>query len=365
MNDQREGACTHRPPIANRGSVSAKGGEGEGPEGGRYSGLHWFTLTVFLGDPCPVIGLVEEVGERVGLDLQWVQMGAKGRISETHRLPSGLRVNEFIGATFAQVEIPGQACECFGDVGLRLLVESIDAMGWRWHATRIDAAFDGVGVTPRAVYGLLEAGQYNSRCRLSPSILGNEEGQTCYTVYPPTKSERCVRVYDRRGETRVEGIWRSEQAKAIGAELLRLPVDQWGRRLLELLRAYVDFVDRAASSQACRCPLLPWWADLVGQVARQGAVLPASDVPDPQGVELVGYYDGWLQRAAKAICEAAAAFGPDWIMDRAKFHGLARVDSDRVRQAKLVRAWAAKHRVAGVQPWPDGTVDSDSGEIPF
>lgn len=79
-------------------------------------------------------------------------------------------------------------------------------------------------------------------------------------------SEHYLRVYDRRGFTRVELELKGTMARAFRDALLS-DETVFKRTSVGILRQFVDFVDAGATTNISRAPLLPAWAAFMSRDA--------------------------------------------------------------------------------------------------
>ena len=173
---------------------------------------------------------------------------------------------------YCQVEIPGEAFEVYGNHAFQRFIVAVHELGKRWKMRRVDAAFDGAEFTPKQVLAAVVRGNVRSLAQRSSvtlchTPLGEEKGDTCY--FGRRGSADFLRVYDRRGFTRVEHECRRRRAEVLGFQMVLVPVEQWHRLSMGNLRDFVDFLPRKVGENVTRqTRLLPWWAHFVGSVER-------------------------------------------------------------------------------------------------
>jgi hypothetical protein len=96
-----------------------------------------------------------------------------------------------------------------------------------------------------------------------------------------------MRVYDRRGPTRLELEYRRKAAIALCSALCYLDHDEWAEFSIGVVRDFIDFVERKKNGS--ESPLLAWWSDFVGTTGRVS--LP-SGYREPDSIaRLRGYVD--------------------------------------------------------------------------
>ncbi len=188
---------------------------------------------------------------------------------------AGIKVGYTPGRDDICVSIPGEACTLIGDERLFSLVKSLNG-----RLSRLDYAFDTTLFTVAMVDKAWRAGNINSRVNPSRGTYKFfqtvENGVESSTVYIGSrKSETCLRVYDRRGPTRLELELKGKRASSFWVKLsseglLHLPVLALG-----VVRSHIDFVNRVDKSKnVTRSPLLPWWKRFIGDVAKVKLSIP-------------------------------------------------------------------------------------------
>jgi hypothetical protein len=235
--------------------------------------VHWLTVTVHVGPED--VASVEDVRrwackglrDRVGA---WEDAGHGGRRFErverlcgrgvvVYSQPQALSMGEIVSVDFS-----GEACEQLGGGGALDLLLAANEAGWWWSCSRLDLAVDDVGFSPLQVWDAIDRGDVRSWCHLREAdaarlIVGGTRDKRTHTVYVgKPQSERMLRIYDRRGGTRVELQLRGDHAKAVGKALPL--VGDFPGTVVGAIRSYFDCVDRGSDSCISRCELLPWWA---------------------------------------------------------------------------------------------------------
>ncbi len=167
-------------------------------------------------------------------------------------------------------EIPGQACELiswdyFNALGILLEANFKDC----YKFTRIDFAFDNLGFTPEQVEQAIRENNLRSLAKRekmaihqSPfAIRDNGEIGTYTTELGVRDSGRMIRVYNKRGYTRLELETRDDRAQIIAKDLLLAEnISKWFSISIGHLRDYVDFNT-------------DWWKVFVSGEARAWATL--------------------------------------------------------------------------------------------
>lgn len=208
-----------------------------------------------------------------------------------------------------RIEFKGQALERFALADLFEFIRYVESFcevhprwGTRFKCTRLDWAWDGHSITPAMIDAAMD--QDNLRTNVNRAYDGwgrlqrsrkalssfrivdlmdlepvksnkHKAGSTVYLGH--RTSTRMLRCYDCRGFNRLEVEFKDQRSDRILHELLEsgdAAADRAASRMLEHLRAFVDFVDRSSSSNISRCELLPWWKEFVGQASRAVLQIP-------------------------------------------------------------------------------------------
>jgi len=225
------------------------------------------------------------------------------------------------------IVIPQTACDALGWDGSMRLLALLDVLGVR--LSRLDVYYDDLRriADPRDVMAAVEGGQTRSRVKSWREVRDHEGGMTAYLG---SRTGECmVRVYRKWAESGdpSQGVRWEMEAKGerapIVAALIRsaaAPAVQY----FELVRAFVDFVDRSDGARGSRSPLLGWWAELVGSAGR--ATLAVRVVVDSLARKLA-----WVRRqVTPTLAVLFHAYGSAGISDliaegypRARFELLA------------------------------------------
>lgn len=238
-----------------------------------WMGLHWFAGTVFGWSAEAVACRVAEAFKVKPVALPRGGLGYE----RSYIVAGSARVYWSPGRADVHVSLPGEACERLALVDL---VEMALEMGLEPNS-RLDVAWDITGLTPGTFEDAFRAGDVVTRIHreVNPETgrlrgverRSNHQGDTVYLG--SRSSERFVRIYDRRGPTRLEMEWKGKRALALWHALLAVPEDQLSRTAFAELRAFLDFRDRSASVRPDSCPLLDWWAVVVDGAGRSSVVI--------------------------------------------------------------------------------------------
>ncbi|MDH5506234.1 MAG: replication initiation factor domain-containing protein [Anaerolineae bacterium] len=207
-------------------------------------------------------------------------------------------------ANYFHIELPGSACAAIPPIVMSEMVRELqlreEIEGLKYKVTRLDLAWDGISCTPDEFLEAVEKDYIRSLAkretldvRRSP-FKEKEDGSSMgtTTVYLGSRtSTRSVRVYDKRGYTRLELETRKERADLIARiVLVGLPED-WADMAIGHLRDYMDvFKDDEKEEMA------EWWEELVTGLVR--AYLTVSSAAD---VELVRIERWMVKQVAPAL----------------------------------------------------------------
>ena len=344
-------------PPTNRGSLT--------PSSITFKGFDYLQVTSWLS-PENLLDVLESgilnkyLPDSVG---SFVSRGPGKRIIDRFTCSvAGLEVLE--GNGWNAIRLKGETCTLLGNTVILELLADLDARGERWQCSRVDFAWDGFPLSPKALHRHLEADNVLTRARLNPDFQTNKTGDTCYTHVKPEANgiDRYVRCYDMRGPTRFELVMKGKYAKELVASLVGCDEEQLHNKAMASQRGFFDLL-RPGSQRKDRRPLLAAWVRFIGdaEIWRPEARAAAAE---RQGFEVLGYYEGSIQRASRALCELLEAFGEEYVIARLEKYGSEKVRPDRVEHLKSIRSGAARKGIAGVTPWPS-EIDSDSEEVPF
>lgn len=256
--------------------------------------IHDDFLSEFVGDPIHV-----GHGHR---GYQWWGRALSG--VNVYSIP----VNE--NQDHGHIELKGEACEVIPMEALRKLIiylqERHQNTGQKFNVTRLDLAWDGVNASPLEFLEAVQKDYIRSlakrdKWKLDQSPLKEgEEVRVSTTVYfGAPSSARRLRVYDRRGFTRVELQTRDKRAHAIVESLFVELPEQWGNLAISHLRDYLDVYQDEDKET-----LAGWWAELVGAVVRANMT-----VTDAKQVELYRLQKWIVHQVAPALSVIADTVG--------------------------------------------------------
>ncbi len=231
---------------------------------------------------------------------------------------------------FCSVEIKGAGCAHLGNAGLLQLLTDLRAR-FRVRASRLDVMAHTEQFDPATAHRAIMANNFNSRTDLGSkfAFTTSPEGDTLYLGVASKRSggmkrsgERLIRIYNRRGPTRVELELVGPYAHGGERMLFRTPLAEWPTTIRGMIRDFCDFVDRDSDPRVTRCELLPWWAAFV-EGSEKISVRPQDD---PWNGTIVGRADGILQRFSGILNACVEAYGKEWVIQRIERHGRLRRD---------------------------------------
>jgi len=202
-------------------------------------------------------------------------------------------------------EIPGLACDVLGCEYFQALGDYlISNYGDAFKVTRLDYAFDHVPFTPELVEQAIREEQLRSLAKretlevhASPFAKKDNGEPGTYTVsFGSRTSERMIRVYNKRGFTRLEFETKDRRANLIAKQLFSANnLDTWFYTVLAHLRDYIDFAPS-------------WWEEFANSVNRAGAT-----VTNPKDI-FMGKMFNWMDRqVAPALSVIHDVYPPEVI----------------------------------------------------
>ncbi|KAA3642795.1 MAG: hypothetical protein DWQ07_19920 [Chloroflexi bacterium] len=201
------------------------------------------------------------------------------------------------------IELPASACDAIPPEQMsrmmQYLAEQEEPENHRFRVTRLDLAWDGVNFTPQDFLEAVEndyirtlAKRETTRVEQSPMTEKEDGSLGTTTIYLGSRtSTRSIRVYDKRGFTRVELEIRQERADQIARLLLVELPQKWSELGIAHLRDYIDVFENDEKEN-----LAPWWEELVTGIVR--ANLKVSDAAD---IELVRLQRWMVTQVAPAL----------------------------------------------------------------
>lgn len=257
--------------------------------------VHWFALTIFrdldtiksLWEHFFSLGLGVLVdrghGARGYKQIGEALLGAK--VYYDHQSAKA-------GQEHCHIEIPGSACEALIPSVFQDLVNCLIENEIRFSIKRADFAFDGVPFSPQDFLEGLMSDNLVSLIKRDPSLENEsirieqspcrlrENGEVgTMTVYAGSKSsDRMVRVYNKRGHTRLEFQMRNERAHAVCLDVFSHVWAEWESTVKGHVRQFIDFINT------------DWWAVFIA--SSQKASLKISSARQISVARL----EAWLER---------------------------------------------------------------------
>ena len=140
------------------------------------------------------------------------------------------------------LEMKGEFVEQFGNKIVIDYLKSLFQQEYESRCTRIDIAFDHVPFTPMDCYQAWQKGNVIAQCHhKSWDWRENSQGNTLYIG--SRQSERFIRIYDRRGYTRLEMVFREKWAENFAQVITEILPQEWILQCIGYLRNYLNFID--------------------------------------------------------------------------------------------------------------------------
>lgn len=245
--------------------------------------IHWLTLTVH--EPYKVVKALWKqifelhLGELVdsghgAMGFKRVEIAELGArlSSQPAGLPNDGRENDI---DYCTISLPGQACDAIPSGVFRQLQACLSDNEYAHNYTRIDLAFDNCPFTPREFFDQVQANNVQSllkRRTLSwyeqPNEL-NEVGEigTSGCSFGSGMSQRMIRVYDKRGYTRLEMQTRADRADLVARSLFTQESGFWAKTAMGHVRDCLDLRTRIDGTYGL---LVSFWEKFVDATLRLG-----------------------------------------------------------------------------------------------
>jgi DNA relaxase NicK len=277
-------------------------------------GVHWLSFTVhsLSEDAFMLYDLLFK--EYFG-DLQPLGHGGRGFKEIYHTLLEfKIYLNPVVeNKQYFHFEIPGQACELIPwnyFQALEIILKS--NFPDKYSYTRVDLAFDDVPFTPQDIEkAILEeklrslAKRETLEVHSSPFSKRDNGELGTYTVNLGSRSsERMIRVYNKRGPTRLELELKDRRADLVAKELFSASDEtEWFKIMISHLRDYVDFY-----------PV--WWGEFTNGTARAWAT-----VGSPKQLtmaKLLHWIDHQVSPALSVAFDTLPEYAIEAIIDRGR-----------------------------------------------
>lgn len=267
--------------------------------------IDWLAVTVWGLDVDRVARLVSEAfhfGKQVGIE-GWQALGGVRFYGQRHEYLGATLLSEYLskGAEDnAHLVIPGETCAVGVDALLQL-VTRLRMWSSRSKVVRLDLAVDRVPFTPADAYEAVLAGQVVSWVKRGRDgtvshvwHASNRDGEGTTLYIGRRSSQRFMRIYDRRGPTRIELELKDAYADAAARELVERRGDdaELARFVVGCLREFCDFGVQDGAHGSRNAELLPWWRAFVGDAERIGKL-----VADRRAALSVDRTLRWVDRA--------------------------------------------------------------------
>ena len=228
--------------------------------------IHWLSVTIH-GSIDDSITLHDILFRDTFGDLQSLGHGGRGfkeiqRGMLEYKIYSQPILNS---AEYFHIEIPGTACEALNWDYFKAFYEYLEGnFPERYKFKRLDFAFDHLKFTPNDVELAFKNEQIRSLAKRDTLTIhetpyaekDNGEKGTKTVQFGSRQSERMIRIYDKRGFTRLEIETKDKRAHMITVDLLQADGDDnWFRIAVSHLRDFIDFKTN-------------WWDEFVSGQAR-------------------------------------------------------------------------------------------------
>lgn len=272
------------PPSPNRGGTVT------------WMGVHWVTGTTNL----PPEQVLEVVSRHMfGLYFKPLERGLWTYQQSAIEDSTKARVLWTPGRLDVAVNLPGAACEMLGTAGVLDLVRELGLK-----LSRLDLAWDTDVLTPTMAREGHAAGNAVTFSKWH-DWRENPEGRTLYIGKRGSDNDvRLVRIYDRRGPTRVEMELHGKRAQLLWGVLDGADLDDWSAGALAYLVDFLDFRDRSEDSNVGRCSRLPWWEDFTNGAGRLA-------LPLPRKAPTLDSTQAWLEGQIAPALSLVADYVPD------------------------------------------------------
>jgi DNA relaxase NicK len=206
--------------------------------------VHWLTFTVFgLNEQAFSCFWDDNFANKLGR-LTLVPGGIRRGFGEMYQGLCGSKlyrkpVQKSERGDYFSVELPGDACDCLTPTDYQNLYQyqqqGIGFGDCELRVSRIDVAVDNCNFTPRMVYEHVRSGMVKTRAKRSsivwyesPEALRDDGQLGCDTfTIGAGESERKLRIYNKRGFTRVELQSRDNWANVTFDRLFSKQYGEW------------------------------------------------------------------------------------------------------------------------------------------
>jgi hypothetical protein len=215
--------------------------------------------------------------------------------------------------SYFHFEIPGQACDMLSWKHFQALGQILESNFPGQHKfTRFDFAFDHVPFSPEEAESAIKRGQVRSLVKretleihASPFAARDNGEIGTYTVELGSRtSERMIRVYNKRGFTRLELEMRDDRANIVAPQVFRCDdVSEWYPLMMSHLRDYVDFST-------------DWWTDFTEGTWRAWEVI--SSPREITQAKLIHWLDQHVSPALSVAVDILPGYAVEAIIQRGR-----------------------------------------------
>lgn len=252
--------------------------------------IHWLAITIFSSRE-DVLSLWDKFFELELGSMVETPRGGRGfqnvdvALHEAKLYYNPVQQSD-IAKDYCHLEFTGSACDSVIPTHFRDLVDYLLSVSISFKITRLDVAWDNLSFSPEDFYQSVCAELVTSPAkRTSLSFVSSpyevrENGEAgCHTCYFGSKSShRLVRVYNKRGGTRLELVCRDDRAHAVALDIFDNLYSDWDFVAREHLLDYIDF------------PTWSLWQDFIKHAKQAYLVItPARKVA-------LTKIQGWLER---------------------------------------------------------------------
>jgi DNA relaxase NicK len=271
------------------------------------SRIHWLSFTVHAQKE-EVFILYDLVLKDIFGPLQCLEHGGRG-FHLIHKNALEIKIySDPVSSLkhYFHYEIPGSACDCINWDRFFALYDLLESnYKDKFSFTRLDYAFDNVPFEPNQVKEAILNKDLRSLAKretlhIHESPLEKREGEgigTSTVTLGSRTSERMIRVYDKRGFTRLEIELKDKRADLVAKQLLALPEERlWFTVAQAHLLDYVDFKT-------------DWWELFITSNKRAGAT-----ISNPTDISM-GKLVNWIDRQVGPALSVAVDVLPEGVLN--------------------------------------------------
>lgn len=275
-----------QPPSTNRGVTVS---------------IHWLSMTYFTNAAKAMTHFLREfLGYDIKDEMDWSEFfhptghGARG-YEALYFGPEGVRLYAYPNTgKHCHLEITGRVIDMYGNKTSIDYLTSLYKQNFESKCKRIDIAFDHVPFTPQDCYDAWQRDDVIAKChKNSWDWRENTEGKTLYIG--SKQSERFIRIYDRRGPTRLEMVFKDKWSENFAKVITEISDNQWIEQCIGYLSDYVNFVDNQTKNQKnTPYEFISWWKDFLNGVDKTTLKIDRVDYKKNIRVRLRNYLDRLL-----------------------------------------------------------------------